>query len=139
MTKWEEDLYPKDDHISGWRVFFVMLCLVLGTIFSIFVANLAHGEEASCQYPASLITDALKDEPDRLVKKLEGADLSAFLSKMMAGGYFSGTLYKVDTIYIIKGKLLAGYHTAIDILFFVENGCVVGKVYGTASIVESLL
>lgn len=95
---------------------------------------------SECEYPESLITDALAQEPERLVVKLEGKFLEAFLSKMQSAGYLSGSLPQVTSIYIIKGKLLPGHTEPIDILFFIDgSGCIVGKVYGTASVVEGLL
>jgi hypothetical protein len=111
-----------------------------GIVLSALILMASPVSAAVCDYPEQLLIDALATEPTRLVVKLEGKSMESFLGKMEAAGYLSGSLPNIVSIYIIKGKLLPGHTEPIDILFFIDNqGCIAGKVYGTASIVEAML
>jgi hypothetical protein len=138
--KYEEDLYPRDEPNAGRIALSIVLVVAIIAFLAWCAATMqAQAEETRCDYPESLITDALAEEPDRLVVKLEGQALGDFFNKMASKGYLTGTLDLVDYLYIIKGKLLPGFEEPIDILFFVQGGCIVGKVYSTASVVEEML
>jgi hypothetical protein len=138
--KYEEDLYPRDEANAGRIALSIVLVIAVIAFLAWCAATMqASAEETKCDYPESLITDALASEPDRLVVKLEGQALGDFFNKMSSKGYLTGTLDLVDYIYIIKGKLMPGFDQPIDILFFVQNGCIVGKIYGDAKIVEGML
>jgi hypothetical protein len=92
-----------------------------------------------CDNPESLLTDALGEEPDRLVRLLEGKDLSVFLAKLQVNGHFSGTLYMIDKIYVVSAKMLPGHNTPHVWLFFVQGECIVSKIPSVRKVVEESL
>lgn len=127
--------------MKEWRAILVLTLLGFSAIF--FIAWMgsaptihyvvpADGEEAACEFPESIISDALKQEPDKIVVKLNGKMLETFLSRAQAADYLSGSLPSLASLYIIRGAPL-------DILFFINAyGCIVSKVSIPASIVEAL-
>jgi hypothetical protein len=140
--KFEEDLYPRDEPNAGRIALSIVLVVAVIAFLAWCAATMqavAAEPETRCDYSESLITDALQGEPERLVAKLEGEALAAFFNKMASKGYLTGTLDLVDSLYIVKGKLLPGFDKPIDILFFVQGGCIVGKIYGDAATVEGML
>jgi hypothetical protein len=144
--KYDQDLYPRDEPNAGRIAVHIVLVIAVIAFLAWCAASMqamalpaAEKPEDRCDYAESLITDALKEEPERLVKVLWGQSLADFLNKMSSKGYLTGTLDQIDSLYIIKGKLLPGFDKPIDILFFVQNGCIVGKIYGDAAIVEGML
>jgi hypothetical protein len=137
----ERELYPQDEP-DPLRIVIAGIIVVAVVLFLAWcAASMANAAEpeTKCDYPESLILDALAGEPERLVTKLEGQALADFFNKMSSKGYLTGTLDLVDHVYIIKGKLMPGFDKPIDILFFVQNSCIVGKIYGDAKIVEEML
>lgn len=85
------------------------------------------------------INAAIQSEPQRLVKVLEGAELMTFISKLQSSGYMTGTLPAVDRIYIVDAGKLEGYTTDNVWLFFVQDGCLLGAIPATKSIIMELL
>jgi hypothetical protein len=140
--KYESDMAPPEEP-SAARVSVTIVIMIAVIAFLAWCAATMQASattpETRCDYPETLITDALKEEPERLVKVLWGQSLGDFLNKMSSKGYLTGTLDLIDSLYIIKGKLLPGFDKPIDILFFVQNGCIVGKIYGDAAVVEGML
>jgi hypothetical protein len=139
-VKYESDMAPPEEPNAGRIALSIVLIIAIIAFLAWCAATMqASAEETRCDYPETLITDALAGEPERLVVKLEGEALAAFFNKMASKGYLTGTLDLVDSLYIIKGKLMPGFDQPIDILFFVQGGCIVGKIYGDAKIVEGML
>lgn len=89
--------------------------------------------------PESKIVQTIQDEPNKLIKILEGHDLELFFVNMVNSGYMVGTLPGIDKIYIVDAGKRQGYTTDNVWLFFIQDGCLIASIPATKSIVLGLL
>lgn len=95
---------------------------------------------AECDTATDLqIQDAIKAEPQKLIKILEGEELAAFFANMIKQGYMVGSLQLVDKVYIVEAGKLPGYTTDNVWLFFVQDGCLIRAIPASKDIIMGLL
>lgn len=87
----------------------------------------------------SRILEVIKEEPDKFIKVLDGHELELFLAALSNHGYLTGTLDKLDRIYIVDAGKKPGYTTDNVWLFFVYDGCLIKAIPATKSVILSLL
>jgi hypothetical protein len=134
--KYEEDLAPAEETRTLWGVVAVILFVILA--FGTLTLIPALGAE-QCDLPESVITEAIDSSPDRLVAKIEGKDLNTFLGSMTKAGLLTGTLWRVERIYIVSAKMLPGYDTPHVWLFFIQDGCLIAKIPSIRKVIEDIL
>ncbi len=85
------------------------------------------------------IQQAIKAEPSKLVKMLEGKELVSFVSHLTHNGYLIGVIAQVDRIYIVDAGKLPGYTSDNVWLFFVQDGCLISAIPAWKPVIEGLL
>ena len=98
--------------------------------------NIVPYLKVACDTPESLITDALKGDEKRLLVKLTGTQIDDFVSYLVSKGWFSGTIERIDTLYVITAALRPGFSEPHVWLFFVMDGCVMAKIPAQLSAIQ---
>lgn len=89
--------------------------------------------------PESRILEVIQEQPDKLVRVLEGSALELFLAALTNHGYLTGTLDHLDRIYIVDAGKKPGYTTDNVWLFFVYEGCLIKAIPASKSTILGLL
>jgi hypothetical protein len=95
--------------------------------------------ESSCLVPESVLTDLIKEYPDRLITVLEEGRLDEFLNNLMRTGNMAGSLPYVEKIYVVSAKMLPGFDTPHVWLFLVQDNCIIRKIPAIRSYVEAAI
>jgi ABC-type branched-subunit amino acid transport system substrate-binding protein len=101
--------------------------------------TLSPAKAQQCDHPESVLTEAIKESPDRLVTVLEGQRLAEFLSNLRAAGRLTGGLPNVSKIYIVTAKMLDAKAVPHVWLFFIQGDCILASLPAVQSIVEEML
>lgn len=89
--------------------------------------------------PESRILEVIKEQPDKFIRVLDGNDLALFLAALTAHGYLTGTLEKLDRIYVVDAGKKPGYTVDNVWLFFIYDGCLIKAIPATKSVIMGLL
>ena len=115
---------------------YLILLLLLGFSYS------TQAAASECIYPENALVVALQDKsdwPERTHHILKGDDLANFLSNLMLAGYLTGTLYDIDTVYVIDAQVLPEATEPMVWLFFVSKGCIITRLPASKAPIEEAL
>lgn len=85
------------------------------------------------------IEQAIKAEPEKLVKVLEGDSLKNFITELANHHYLVGTLPLIDRIYIVDAGKLEGYDTDNVWLFFMVDHCLIKAIPASKDAIMELI
>jgi hypothetical protein len=141
--KYESDLAPPEEPNAGRIALSIVLVIAIIAFLAWCAATMQAqaADSSGCDYSESLLTDALKEEPTRLVAHLEGQEMDRFFSAMSSKGWLSGTLYRIDGIYIVDAGKMKGFENTVDQvwIYFIQGGCILTKIGAIKSNVVELL
>lgn len=111
----------------------------LAVLLSLFLSTPANSAMECDTTSEDKIQEAIAADPTKLVKVLEGPELSAFLAALTNNGYLVGTLSQVDKIYIVDAGMRPGYTGQNVWLFIVQDGCLIASIPAIKSIIIGML
>lgn len=105
------------------------------------MSSLVKAQEVNaCDHPESILTEALADEPERLVTVLEGKRLQLFFANLRTQGRLAGGLPYVQKVYVITAKMM---HPDTDPphvwLFFIQDNCILVQIPALREVVDGAL
>lgn len=91
-------------------------------------------EQCATENSETVLTEAIKESPELLVKELTGADLLKFWAKLTEMKFMDG-LPDIDKVYVFKSE----NHPDNVYVFFLKQGCIVDVKFTLKKIIEGAL
>ena len=144
--KWDEDL-PRTEGNEPKLLTAMIACIAFMIAAGVFIFLMYRGptihildnaygaERSMCDTATEAqLQEVIDTEPSRLLARLSGSELAAFFAKLQASQYMTGTLSRVDVLYIVTTKDGGN----VLLLFFVDK-CLIKAIPASKTVIEAML